>query len=132
MQAQGVELVEALVEAQSSVVGLNYQKEKEVFSQLNDARARIRELENQQQSGEEEDEDELEVLKCKLHNKEKNTSIMEPLNGRGVASEKQEEPTTSNQTLERQFASSNQLPQRRDVGIGETHMPHEGLYQTWV
>jgi hypothetical protein len=80
LQAQGVELVEALVEAQSSMVGLNYQKEKVVLSQLNEARARIRELENQQQSSEEEDEDELEVLKCKLHNKEKNISIMEPLN----------------------------------------------------
>lgn len=100
LQAQGVELVEGLVEAQSSMVGLNYQKEKEVLSQLNEACARIKELENQQQSSEEEeDEDELEVLRCKLHNKEKNISIMEPLNGRGVASEKQEEPTNIKPTI---------------------------------
>lgn len=111
LQAQGIELVEALVEAQSSMVGLNYQKEKEVLSQLNEALARIRQLENQQQSSEEEDTVELEVLKCKLHNEQKNISIMEPLNGRGAASEEQkEEPTTSNQPLERQFANSNQLP----------------------
>ncbi len=110
LQAQGIELVEALVEAQSSMVGWNYQKEKEVLSQLNEARARIRELENQQQSSEEEDTVELEVLKCKLHKEKKNISIMEPLNRRGAASEKQKEPTTSNQPLERQFASSNQLP----------------------
>jgi hypothetical protein len=92
------------------MVGWNYQKEKEVLSQLNEARARIRELENQQQSSEEEDTVELEVLKCKLHKEKKNISIMEPLNRRGAASEKQKEPTTSNQPLERQFASSNQLP----------------------
>lgn len=82
-----------------------------MLSQLNEALARIRQLENQQQSSEEEDTVELEVLKCKLHNEQKNISIMEPLNGRGAASEEQkEEPTTSNQPLERQFANSNQLP----------------------